>query len=113
MFYYGLDLVETIEGRGTVPSLVLALIQRLPDTSLTTALASGGRDFFGWGLDRHMTADLYDAQLTQIRTTVSAAGAKPPKLEGYPRPNPEAVTPAEKKPTSVAELFTKFQVGNH
>jgi len=60
-----------------------------------------------------MTADLYDAQLAQIKSVIAAAGGKPPKLDSYPRPDPEADTPEAKKPKTVAELFTQFQVGNH
>lgn len=76
---------------------------------MTVALASGGREHFGWGLDRHMTADLYDA----ISTTTRAAGnwgkGGPPKIPPYPRPDPGAKTPEEKKPASVKDVFAKFK----
>lgn len=104
--------MDTINGRGAAPSLVLGLCERLPDTSLTVALASGGREHFGWGLDRHMQADLYDA-LTLNTQAAGNWGGKPPKIPSYPRPNPDAQTPAEKKPMTVAELFKQFAAGKH
>lgn len=96
-----------IEGRGPSPFLVIQLVQRLPDTSLTVALASGGREHFGWGVDRHLTADLYDA----INLNTRASGnwsKKAPDIDPWPRPNTKAETPAEKQPTSVAEVFERF-----
>lgn len=75
-----------IEGRGPSPSLALLLVQRLPDTSLTTALASGGREHFGWGIDRHLRADLFDAMNLNTRATGNW-GKKAPKFPAWPRPN--------------------------
>jgi hypothetical protein len=74
-----------IAGRGPAPRLVIALIRRLPDTSMTTALASGGAEHFGWGIDRHLSADLFDA----VQQLTRAAGnwkGQPPKLPKWPRP---------------------------
>lgn len=98
-----------IAGRGPSPSLVLLLVQRLPDTSLTMALASGGRDHFGWGVDRHMTADLYDALNQNTRATGQWGKKGAPKIPEYPRPKTKSKkAKAEKKITSVAELYKKF-----
>jgi len=96
-----------IEGRGLSPSLVLLLIQRLPDTSLTTALASGGREHFGWGQDRHLTADLFDAINQNTRATGNWKKGKAPKIPLWPRPR---VKPdATEKPTpKVADLWKRF-----
>jgi hypothetical protein len=100
--------VDTIEGRGAAPSLVISLIERLPDTSMTVALASGGKEHFGWGLDRHMAADLYDALSTNTQASGNWGKGGPPKMPSYPRPNPEAMTPEEKAPMSVKTIFNKF-----
>jgi hypothetical protein len=84
---------------------VLSLIQRLPDTSLTAALALGGREFFGWGQDRVMAADLYDAMSLNTR----AAGRwakKPPDIPEYPRPKSQQEEP--KRATTVAELYKQL-----
>ena len=84
-FYYGIDLIETVRGRGMPPRLVLWHIERLPDTSLTAALQTGGWDHFGWGYDRHIAADLHDA--INLQTEVTGHWEKdPPKLPRWPRP---------------------------
>lgn len=102
-----------IEGRGPAPLFVLSLIRRLPDTSLTVALALGGDDYFGWGRDRYMLADLYDAINTNTRATGNW-GKKPPKIPEYPRPESTEGSQAEKV-TTVADLYKKLQLsaGQH
>lgn len=111
MFHYGVDLRDVVLGGsfyrpGLSPSLVLALIQRLPDTSLTHALASGGREHFGWGIDRYLAANTYDA----INQTTRAAGnwgkKGAPDIAPYPRP--AGVKSGKKKPTSVKDIFKRF-----
>lgn len=94
-----------IEGRGPSPFLVNLYAQRLPDTSLTVALASGGREHFGWGVDRHMRADTFDALNQNTRATGNWGKKKPPKFPVWPRPNRKAKTAEAKKPTSVKEIF--------
>lgn len=101
-------MADTIQGRGLSPSLVLLLAQRLPDTSLTVALASGGRDHFGWGVDRHMAADIFDALNQNTRATGNWGKGKPPKFPMWPRPNKKAKTPEQKRPKTVKELFEQF-----
>jgi hypothetical protein len=108
MYHYGIDLVDVIEGRGPAPLFVLALIKRLPDTSLFAALASGGEEHFGWGQDRHMIADLFDALSLNTRAT-GRWKSKPPKIPEYPRPKSKA----KKKPKTVKELFKQFTPGKH
>lgn len=98
-----------IDGNGPAPMLVLALIMRLPDTSLTAAHASGGREHFGWGRDRHLLADIFDA----VQLTTRAAGnwqKKAPKLPHQPRPKskPSKQTGA-KQPSTLAVLYQQFQ----
>jgi hypothetical protein len=92
-----------IEGRGPSPFFVVPLAQRLPDTSLTVALASGGREHFGWGVDRHLSADIFDA-LNQNTRATGNWGKKPPKFPRWPRPTGKT----KKKPMSVKELFAQF-----
>ncbi|QDP44220.1 tail assembly chaperone [Streptomyces phage Celia] len=107
LFHYGVDLTEVIAGRGPSPSLVALLVQRLPDTSLTIALAAGGREHFGWGVDRHMSADLYDALNQNTRATGNWGKGKAPKIPEYPRPKSRAAK-AKKKFKTVAELYKAF-----
>lgn len=106
LFYYKTDLVEVVKGVGPAPSLLLAQIRRLPDTSLTAAMIRGGREHFGWGVDRHILADIYDSQ----NQTTRAAGnwaKKPPDIPPWPRPKPDDET--EKKPVTVKQLYARFQ----
>ncbi|WP_199923338.1 hypothetical protein [Streptomyces sp. NRRL F-5123] len=101
-----------IEGRGPSPYFVLALVRRLPDTSLTVALASGGRDQFGWGTNRHMLADVFDAINQNTRATGNFK--KPPKIPAWPRPKPlkqPAKATPDPKPgrrVSVADIYRSF-----
>lgn len=83
-------------------------MQRLPDTSLTTALASGGREHFGWGVDRHMAADIFDALNTNTRATGQWEKGKVPKFPRWPRPSDKPKHTGPAKPASVRDLYKKF-----
>jgi len=89
--------------------LVYQLVQRLPDTSLTVALMSGGREHFGWGVDRHMNADTYDALNLNTRATGNYEKHKAPKFSPFPRPAPK---PEEGKTgkvrATVASIYARF-----
>lgn len=69
------------------PWWVLALVEELPDTSAYVASLQGGREYRGWGWDRHIYAAIFDAIQMQSVVTARCAGAKdvkaPPPL---PRP---------------------------
>ncbi|MEU7643355.1 hypothetical protein [Streptomyces huasconensis] len=84
-------------------------MQRLPDTSLTVALASGGREFFGWGQDRHLAADLFDAINSNTKATGQWNRGKAPKIPAFPRPQTKPKVKAAKRPTTVAEIYKHFQ----
>jgi hypothetical protein len=117
LFYYRVDLVKEIrrygKGRGRDPRLILALIDRLPDDSMTAAVAHGGDEwdlYFGWGVDRSLAASTFDINTVTAR----AAGnwKKPPKFELWPRPwvrkKPE-VDPSKPK---LDNLFAMFAAGS-
>ncbi|GLZ81411.1 hypothetical protein Afil01_62180 [Actinorhabdospora filicis] len=110
MYHYQVDLTAVIDGRGPAPMLVLALIMRLPDTSLTVAHATGGREHFGWGRDRHLLADLFDA----VQLNTRAAGnwnKKAPKLPTQPRPKTVGNTDTDtaKPKATLAAIYAQFQ----
>jgi hypothetical protein len=107
MFYYGVDLLKTIDGSGVAPFVVMAYINRLPDTSKFSASVMGDDSWFGWGQDRVLFADIYDniSRLTEVQ--LRKGGAKNAKLERYPRPKAKP-----KKPKSrLAELYGMFRGG--
>ncbi|MGW1836971.1 hypothetical protein [Streptomyces sp. NPDC002067] len=100
-----------IAGRGPSPALCLLLVARLPDTSLTVALASGGREHFGWGQDRHLAADLYDALNANTRATGQWNRGKAPTIPPFPRPTSQAKStkkPAAKRSATVRALYQHF-----
>lgn len=79
-------------------------IKRLPDTSLYFAHLMGGREHFGWGQDRHLLADIYDA----VSTNTAATGnwKKPPTIPEWPRPKTALSEP--KKRVTVKDLWARF-----
>lgn len=106
MFYYQVDLIETINGTGVAPFFVMAYVNRLPDTSRFQASLHGDDSWFGWGQDRIMWADLYDnlSRLTEVQIS-KGTGKRPPSLERYPRPKPKS----EKPKSRIAELYALFK----
>lgn len=105
LFYYGVDLVDVVNLNGPPPSFVLELIRGLPDDSMTVALRRGGMEFFGWGTDRYIAADTFDA--LRVNTYATGNWAKTPeKPTPYPRP---VVKSKVKKKASVADLFGRLR----
>ncbi|WP_263729958.1 hypothetical protein [Cellulomonas sp. SG140] len=80
-------------------------MQRLPDDSMTTALAQGGAENLGWGIDRHLLASVYDAINTNTKATGMWEKGKAPKFKPFPRPADKA---EKKTPQTVAGLFAKM-----
>lgn len=87
----------------------MQLVQRLPDTSLTAALASGGREHLGWGMDRHLAAATYDAINANTKATGNWAKGKVPKFPEWPRPKTDG--PKSEKKASVADIYARFSRG--
>lgn len=81
-------------------------MQRLPDDSLTSALANGGRQHFGWGTDRHLMADLYDAINLNTKATGNWKKGAQPDLPPWPRPARDGGT--GKKPVTLADIYARF-----
>lgn len=80
-------------------------VRRLPDDSLTHALMLGDRKHFGWGQDRHLLADIYDA--ITFNTEATGHWTKPPDLPSWPRPT--TATPEEKPKVTVASLWGQLK----
>lgn len=81
---FGLRLTEVVAE--WPPREVLALVEVLPPTSRLWAHVQGGddwRDYWGWGIDRHMQADIWDITALGNGVQTSKSNKKPPK---YPRP---------------------------
>lgn len=64
----------------------------------------GGREFFGWGQDRHLLADLFDALNLNTQATGQWGKSGPPKFPEYPRPKVQQ----PKQKVTVASLWAKF-----
>lgn len=87
-------------GSGLTPALALALIKNLPPESNFVADRRGGTDFRGWGADRYLMANMYDAIRILIYVTLLANGGKKNNVKA-PEPvwRPEAVKkPAPNNP---------------
>lgn len=95
-----------ILGRGPAPLFVLQVVRGLPDTSLTSALASGGIEYYGWGVDRYLLAEMYDS----LNLNTQASGqwkGKPPQFKPFPRPQNGAKKKKGEKVT-VRDLYTQY-----
>jgi hypothetical protein len=95
--------MAVVRGEGPAPAAVLVLLRALPDTALTPALAAGNPQMYGWGVDRHLAADLYDAVNANTRAT-GQWKRKPPQIPRWPRPKPK--TSGGK--TTVASLHARL-----
>lgn len=74
---------------------------------MTVALMSGGRELYGWGQDRHLAADIFDALNQNTRATGNWGKKKPPTIKPFPRPSVKK--PKERSGTaSVKALFAKL-----
>lgn len=69
----------------------------------------GGREFFGWGTDRYMSADIYDAINVNTTATGQWKKGKKPDIPAWPRPKKDDGGEKKKKPTSVRDVWEKFQ----
>lgn len=74
---------------------------------MTSALASGGRQHFGWGVDRHLSADIYDAINLNTRATGQWAKGKAPKIPEWPRPRADRKS-SEPKRVTVKDLWKRM-----
>jgi len=75
---------------------------------MTAALVNGGKKHFGWGTDRHMQADIFDAINAGTRATGNWA-KKPPVFPLWPRPSEKKATAdGETREVSVADLYHRF-----
>lgn len=93
------------------PSLVISKIERLPDDSMTIALMRGSKEFFGWGTDRYLSADIYDALNVNTVATGNWKKGKTPDLPPWPRPKPKVQKPKSDGPriVSIKELHAQFR----
>lgn len=107
-FYYGIDLVDVIQGRGPAPSFVLVLIEGLPSGSMTAALAGGGTHLTGWSEERWLLAGIYDALNLNTRATGNWEKGKAPKFEPWPRPTAKDRTDEGRKKVTVADLYNRL-----
>lgn len=78
---------------------------------MTAALAAGGREHFGWGLQTHLMAGLLDAINQNTRATGNWK-KKAPDIPPVPRPSARAVSrKATGKQTTLVDLQRKLMGG--
>lgn len=82
---------------------------------MTAALSQGGREYFGWGVDRHLNADLFDALNVNTKATGQWKKGKAPDFPLWPRPGRKSEgkgkrgTKANQPPkTTLADLYKQF-----
>lgn len=97
-----------MNGTGTAPALVLALIEGLDETSLLFA-AQNGPEWRGWNEDRHLLASIYDALNMNTLATGNWKKGKTPDIPPWPRPDKRVADRKDKKKkASVADLYGRF-----
>lgn len=69
----------------------------------------GGREHFGWGLDRHLLATGVDSINLNTRLTGQFKKGKEPKFP--PMPRPVVKKQKTKKKTTVKDLWQRFTSG--
>lgn len=79
--YHGVWLWDAVDE--VPPRILLALVEELPDYEAFAASIQGGREFRGWGGDRHMLANLWDITALTGGALESKGSKKAPK---FPRP---------------------------
>ena len=91
------------------PAHLLAMIDRLPEGSMTVAMRAGGddwRDYFEADLHYHVAAGIFDAINSNTLGTGNWKKGHEPKFK--PWPTPAVLTKRRKsKPKSVRDLFNK------
>lgn len=97
-------------GRGPAPSLVIGLVEGLPDDSMFIAENLGGLEYMGWGHDRYMLAELIDATYWLGKVTGNW-GKKPPKIPPHWRPE-DIKKAQQKKKVSLADLHRRLSAGS-
>lgn len=86
--YYGLHLPDVLRFDGSLPVWEAAILAtQLPPTSRTVAVVSGGIEYWGWTLDRHLLAATLDAINTHAFAFVQSNTKKKVK-QPYPVPRP-------------------------
>lgn len=67
-------------------------------------MVRGGYEHFGWGQDRHIQTDIYDALM--YNTAATGQWKKPPDFPDWPRPvQGRKKKGVERKSRSVKELY--------
>lgn len=86
--YYNLRLSDVLEWDGSLPVWEAAILAKeLPHSSRTMAMLQGGKEYWGWTLDRHILASLFDAVQVDTFAFVQANSKKKVKAPS-PMPRP-------------------------
>lgn len=92
---YGINLVKEME-QGLSPAQIIVYIRQLPLESRTVALRRGDEEYWGWGVDRYLLAQLIDAVQMTTHAVVqsnSKKRVKAPKPVYRPGKKPKVANP--------------------
>ncbi|GAU66658.1 hypothetical protein SSP35_03_03060 [Streptomyces sp. NBRC 110611] len=103
--FYGLDLAEALFGSQPVaPSLLLGLVEELPEDSALAAAVRGGPHHRGWTVSAHLLASVIDAVNDAAWITAQANSRKRIRRpRRFPRPAAD-----QRRPATVADLARRF-----
>ena len=109
-FYYHLDIAAVLDEATIPPAHLLAMVERLPEGSMTSAMRRGGESWgehFGLDKNYYLGAGIFDAIQANTIGTGQWRKGKAPKFVPWPLPKSEK----KKTPTTVRSLFEKMQAG--
>lgn len=84
--------------------MALLYIRGLPDTSLTAALVQGNDALYGWGQDRHLLADIFDA----INDNTILTGNFKPGTPSVSWPRPKTAEQLAASKVTVKDLWMRL-----
>lgn len=98
-----------VKGNGPAPLFVLALYEGLPDDSACAAISAGGLEYLGWGENRALLANIYDALNQNTLVSGQWKKGKEPKFKPWPRPGERSKKKEKKQQkVSLADLHARL-----
>lgn len=104
--YYNLRLSDVLEWDGSLPVWEAAILAKeLPHSSRTMAMIQGGKEYWGWTLDRHLLATIVD--LINVDTFAFVQAHSKKKVQ-TPAPTPRPGDEERKKEQNANNPFAQM-----